>query len=118
MRLPRQKNPAANQRSLGDGYRIEARVVVWEQSDVIKVPAGALFRDAARSGDTSDADWAVYRLSADGQAEKVLVSIGERNDQEAEVLSGLNAGDQVVLHPSDKVGPGVKLVARELCGWA
>lgn len=89
---------------LGDAYRIEARIVVWEQPDVLKVPAGALFRE----GDS----WAVYRRDASGSAERLLVGIGQRNDLEAEVLSGLQAGDRVVLHPGDRVRPGVTLRER------
>jgi HlyD family secretion protein len=94
-----------NPPQLGDGYRIEARIVVWEQADVLKVPAGALFRD----GDT----WAVYRRDVGGKAERVPIQIGQRNDLEAEVIDGLTAGDRVVLHPSDKVTAGTALKERE-----
>jgi HlyD family secretion protein len=95
-----------NPPQLGDAFRIEARIVVWERDDVLKVPAGALFRDGA--------SWAVYRLGPGGAAEKVAIEIGQRNDLEAEVLGGLNAGDRVVLHPGDKVAPGVRLTERSL----
>ncbi|MFM7148372.1 MAG: efflux RND transporter periplasmic adaptor subunit, partial [Gemmataceae bacterium] len=30
--------------TLGDGYRVEARIIIWEGKDVVKVPAGSLFR--------------------------------------------------------------------------
>lgn len=79
--------------------------MVWEQADVLKVPAGALFRD----GDT----WAVYRRDGEGKAERVPIQIGQRNDLEAEVIDGLTAGDRVVLHPSDKVTAGTALKERE-----
>jgi HlyD family secretion protein len=95
-----------NPPQLGDAFRIEARIVVWEQADVLKVPAGALFRDGA--------SWAVYRLGANGVAEKVAIEIGQRNDLEAEVIGGLTPGDRVVLHPSDKVTPGARLRERSL----
>ncbi|MCB1228885.1 MAG: HlyD family efflux transporter periplasmic adaptor subunit [Verrucomicrobiae bacterium] len=97
-------------KALGDAYRIEARIVVWERNDVLKVPAGALFRDSGTQGD--ERSWAVYRRSDDGVAEKIPVTLGERNDQEAQVLEGLDEGDQVVLHPSDKVDIGTKLESR------
>jgi HlyD family secretion protein len=29
---------------LGDGYRVEARFVIWEDEDVLQVPASSLFR--------------------------------------------------------------------------
>ena len=40
--------------SLGDGFRIEPKIVIWEASSVVKAPLGAFFRE-------EDA-WAVYTL--------------------------------------------------------
>lgn len=89
--------------SLGDGFRVEARVVIWESDDVLRLPAGALFR----SGD----DWAVYRF--DGRrAELVPVEIGHNNGNEIEVLGGISAGDRVVLHPSDRIEDGTLIKPR------
>ena len=62
---------------------------------------GALFRDPS-------GEWAVYALR-DGRAVLTAVKIGQSNGLEAEVLSGLDPGDQVVLHPSDRVTNGVKI---------
>lgn len=89
---------------LGDEYRVEARVVVWEAADVIRVPAGALFR-------MPDGGWAVYAMR-DGAAVLTPVQIGHTSGLEAEVLGGLEPGDRVVLHPSDRVKPGVRIVGR------
>jgi HlyD family secretion protein len=91
-------------KALGDAYRIEARIVVWEAADAVKVPAGALFRDPS-------GQWAVYALR-DGRATLTPVNVGRSNGLEAEVLDGLAPGDQVVLHPSDRVTPGVRIVGR------
>ena len=41
---------------LGDGYRVEAQVVVWKKGDAIKAPSGSLFRNEADGG------WSVYRV--------------------------------------------------------
>ena len=30
--------------TMGDGYRVEARIVVWKSDDVLKIPSSALFR--------------------------------------------------------------------------
>ncbi len=107
-------DPASDERgeahALGDAYRIEARIVVWEQGDALKVPAGALFRDG--NAESDERSWAVYRKTAGGEAERVRVTLGERNDQEAQVLEGLSEGDRVVLHPSDKVKAGTMLESR------
>ena len=87
---------------LGDRYRVEARIVVWEGADVLRVPTSALFR----SGD----GWAVF-LVEDGTASLRSVTIGHRNYQASEVIEGLSQGHEVVLYPSDELADGV-LVTR------
>lgn len=89
--------------NIGDGYRIEARVVVWDSPDVVTVPSGALFR--------SGENWAVFRV-IDGKAALQPVEIGHRNGQVAEILSGISEGDTVVLHPGDQVEDGTRVEAR------
>ncbi|MFM9118572.1 MAG: efflux RND transporter periplasmic adaptor subunit [Planctomycetota bacterium] len=88
---------------LGDAFRVEARIVIWESPEVTKVPAGALFRQ----GDS----WAVF-LAQQGRVERRLVTIGQNNGQEAEVLEGLVAGDMVVVYPSDQVRAGRRVRSR------
>jgi HlyD family secretion protein len=95
--------PVEGRRWLGDAFRVEARIVIWEQEDVLQVPTGALFR----RGD----DWAVFVLQH-GRAVLRIVAIGHRNSLAAEVLGGLREGDQVILHPSDKVQEGVQVQLR------
>ena len=48
-------SPAARA-ALGDGYRVEVRVVMWESPSVLKVPTSALFRHGEQ--------WAVYVMDA------------------------------------------------------
>jgi HlyD family secretion protein len=89
--------------SLGDGYRVEARIVVWEAPDVIRIPSGALFREGDR--------WATFVVEGD-QASLRYVTIGKQNDTEAQVLEGLEVGESVILHPSDKIDGGGKVSIR------
>ena len=91
--------------AIGDAYRVDARFVIWEGKDVVKVPAGALFR---KGGDKQ----AVF-VQEEGRAVVRPVKIGHNNGLEAEVLSGLSEGDQVILHPSDKIKDGVPIAARD-----
>lgn len=98
-------DPPEKRRELGDAFRVEARIVIWEQEDVLQVSTGALFR----RGD----QWAVFAVRGD-RAELCPLQIGRRNSQAAEVVSGLQAGDEVVLHPSDKVRRGVQVKRRDL----
>ena len=90
-------------RRLGDGYRVEARFVIWEGGDVLQIPAGALFRD--RDG------WAVYAVEA-GRARMKAVQIGQRAGLVAEVKAGLAVGESIVNHPDDKIRDGVKVKPR------
>lgn len=90
-------------RSLGDGFRVEARIVVAEAKDVLRIPASALFRP--------DEGWAVFRV-VEGRAVATVVEPGHQNGLEAEIKSGLAAGDQVIIHPSDQVADGVQVTSR------
>jgi HlyD family secretion protein len=90
---------------LGHGYRVEARIVVWQDDDTLRVPASALFR----TGD----GWAVFVAEA-GLAALQPVEIGRSNGVEAQVLHGLEAGDAVVLYPSAAVEDGTRIAQRVL----
>jgi HlyD family secretion protein len=89
--------------ALGDGYRVEVRVVVWEGTDVLKVPVSSLFR----RGD----DWAVFAVEG-GRAALRTVAIGRRSGLEAEVREGLREGETVVLHPGDTLADGSRVSRR------
>ncbi len=89
---------------LGHDYRVIVHVTVWSADDVLSVPVGALFRQ----GD----QWAVFAVK-DGRASTTVVTIGHRNGRMAELLSGLSAGDRVILHPSDRIKKGVRVSERE-----
>lgn len=93
---------------LGDGYRVEARIVVAEADDALLVPSSALFR-------RQDA-WHVFAVVG-GRAALRRVEIGRATPQRTELLGGLAAGDAVVLHPGDQVADGVRIAAtRSRCG--
>jgi HlyD family secretion protein len=96
-------DPREKWKSIGDGYRVELRIVVWRKHDVVKVPTSSLFRH--------EADWAVYRIEGD-RAVLQIVEIGQRNGLEAEVLKGLSAGDRIVVYPSEAIGDGVEVTPR------
>jgi HlyD family secretion protein len=89
--------------ALGDAYRVEVRIVVWEGESVVKMPASALFRVGDR--------WAVYRVDA-GQARLATLDLGQRNGEEAEVLAGAVEGQSVVLHPGDTLTDGARVTPR------
>ena len=88
---------------LGDAYRVETRIVLWEAADVLKVPTNALFRHQSK--------WAVYEVK-DGRARLAVIELGRQTGQEAEVLSGLPEGSAVIVHPGDLVHDGVRVHVR------
>jgi HlyD family secretion protein len=96
-------DPPQQRLELGDGFRVEARIVVAEAADVLKTPTSSLFR----VGD----DWAVFRVEK-GAARQRLVKLGVQNGLEAEVVEGLEEGDEVVTHPGDNITDGVKVKPR------
>jgi HlyD family secretion protein len=98
------EDAAAAGRVLGDGYRVEVRIVLWQAQDAVKVPASSLFRRGE--------EWAVFVVEG-GRARARAVSIGHRGGAEAEVLSGVEPGATVVVHPSDSVRDGVRVTPRE-----
>ena len=85
---------------LGDAYRVEASITLWEGKGIVKVPASALFRRGE--------GWSVF-VAQDGRARLRSVEIGQRNATEAQVLGGLKEGEKVVLHPSDRIEDGVRV---------
>lgn len=97
-------DPAAAWAALGDAYRVEVRVVIWETADALKVPTSALFRHGEA--------WAVYTFGADGRARQALIELGHQTGQEAEVTSGLSDGARVILHPGDTLTDGSRVSER------
>lgn len=96
--------PPAQRTKLGDAYRVEARIVVWESDDAMTVPVGALFR--------SGADWTVFKIER-GRAQLTPVIPGHSDGRRTEVISGLAEGDAVIVHASDKIADGVRVTLRE-----
>ena len=88
---------------LGHAYQIDASIIIWEAEDVLQVPLSALFR--------VEKDWAVF-LYQDGRAVEQRVELGQINDLTAQILSGIEEGQKVVVHPSDRVVNGVRIAER------
>lgn len=91
---------AEDARTLGDAYRVEARVVVDRRSDVLTVPVSALFREGE--------GWAAFAVE-DGRARIREIEVGARNNLRAEVIGGLAEGDTVIVHPADEISDGTRV---------
>jgi HlyD family secretion protein len=88
---------------LGDGFRVEVRILVERVEGVVRAPTGAVFR----SGD----GWAVFGTDG-GRIRLTPVEVGRRSQAVVEVLSGLDEKDRVVVYPSDRVEDGVRYRER------
>lgn len=82
---------------LGHGYRVFARLAIWRTENALQVPIASLFR--------TNGNWSVFKLDGNRVA-LTPIEIGRLNNDTAEVISGLSAGDQVVVHPNDTLGDG------------
>jgi HlyD family secretion protein len=96
-------DPAAAGRALGDGYRVEVRIVIWQDANALMAPAGCLFRQ----GDA----WAVFVVE-EGVARLQPVELGRRNQTAGQILGGLSAGQILVLHPPDTLTDGTRVTVR------
>lgn len=92
-------------KKLGHGFRIEAKIVVWEKPDALVVPSSALFRLGR--------DWAVFQVLEE-KATLRRVEIGQNNGVEAQVSGGLELGSRVILYPSSALTDGTKVAEREI----
>ena len=89
--------------NLGDGFRVEVRIVTWQETAVLKVPVGALFRRGE--------EWAVFLVDG-GRARLRPLQVGQRNDREGQIVNGLSEGQTVVVHPPDTLTDGARVRVR------
>ncbi|MGI9292435.1 MAG: efflux RND transporter periplasmic adaptor subunit, partial [Pseudomonadales bacterium] len=97
-------SPRATWQSLGDGYRVEASFIIWQADDVLQIPSASLFRKGK--------SWAVF-VAVGGKARVHEVEVGEQNGLAAQILAGLDAGDQVITHPDAALSDGARVRQRE-----
>lgn len=97
------REPREAYAELGHGFQVDARIVLWQGSNVLKAPLTALFRE--------DGGWALFVVE-DGRARLREVEIGGGDGVETEIRSGLEEGERIVLHPSDRVADGVRVAPR------
>ncbi len=89
--------------ALGAGYRVEAQIVTWTGTGVLTVPTGALFQQ--------EGAWYAFAVEG-GRAVRRRLRLGHRSAQAAEVVEGLNEGDEVILFPTDEVADGTRVQGR------
>lgn len=88
---------------LGDGYRLEARFILWEGHDILQIPSSALFR--YKEG------WAVFMVK-NKKARHRVVQVGKSNGLATQIIDGLAEGDTVITHPDDAIKDGSSIRLR------
>ncbi len=96
-------SPVEKWQRLGDGYRVEARFILWEGDGVLQVPASALFRHRE--------EWAVF-VAENGRTRLRSVRVGHRSGLAAEIVAPLKEGELVVMHPDDSLADGARISLR------
>lgn len=84
----------------GDNFRIDVSIIVWETQDALTVPSSALFR--------SGADWSVFVVES-RRAWQRMITVGQQNAEETQVLGGLAEGETVILHPPNQLADGLRV---------
>jgi HlyD family secretion protein len=97
--------PPAERGSLGDQFRVEARIITWQADSVLKVPSGALFRRGS--------EWHAF-VTRGNRAELRAVKTGQVSGTETQILEGLRAGESVILYPGDRVDNGTRIKTVKL----
>ncbi len=88
---------------LGDNYRVQAKIVLWRGDDVLQVPVSSIFR--------GEKGWNVFVIKG-GKAVKQPLKIGKRGAYYAQVIDGLEEGDEVVIHPTNDLDDGMHVKVR------
>lgn len=84
--------PPADTTGLGDGFRVDARIVLSRTESALRVPSAALVRDGQ--------DWRVWTVQ-DGRVMPRQVVLQDRNAEYGVIEPGpVRAGDSVVLYPA------------------
>lgn len=109
--------PREQWQRLGDAYRVNARFVLWELDDVLRLPGSAVFRRqksraaAGIDGPESEPGWAVFTVD-NGRARLRAVEVGQRGGRYVHLLAGLAEGERVIVHPPRELEDGSRIRLR------
>ncbi len=93
-------SPREDWAHLGKEYRVEARFILWEEDDVMHIPTSALFRE--------NHVWKVFVVE-DGRAVIREVETGRRSGLRTKIISGLEPGETVIIHPGERVTENIRV---------
>lgn len=86
--------------NLRPGTSVDVRIITAEATDAVVIPEQSVFREEGR--------WYVF-LNDGGRAAKQAVEIGIKNNDWAEILSGIALGDTVIAETRNDLEDGVRI---------
>lgn len=96
-------SPPESWRALGDGFKVDVRVLVQVVENAVMVPVSALFPVGARS--------ALFIVDA-GRVRQQEVEVAARNGVQAWIRTGLQPGTKVVVYPDSALRDGDRVRSR------
>jgi HlyD family secretion protein len=96
-------SPREEWASLGEAYRVNARFILRESADALRVPSSAAY--------SADGGRAVFRIDG-ARARRAAIEAGIEGEGWLEVKGGLSPGDRVVLHPDRELEDGQRVRVR------
>lgn len=108
VRVVMRLNPgsSAAAQGLGDGWRLQTRILIRSLQDVDQIPVAAVFPIPAQ--DAAASSMGVY-LVRNGRARLQAIEVLDRNSTTVAVRHGLQEGDTVVLYPPPRLRDGDRL---------
>ncbi len=88
--------------NLRPGTSVDVKIITAEHPQALAVPERATFRH--------NGGWAVFTVRS-GRAQLTPVTAGLRNDDWAEILSGVKPGDTVIAEPKNHLADGTRVTA-------
>ena len=92
--------PPEQRPTLGDNFRVDARVITWETERGMKIPSGALFHIGNSAG--------VFLVEG-SRARLRQVKVGHSSGAEVQVLEGVKEGDEVIIYPGNRIKEGQRV---------
>ena len=92
-------------RRLGHGFRVEVRIVIWEDEAALAVRSSAVFRQ--------NEQWMVLAVR-NGRAVLSPIDAGRNNGLAVEVRGGLEEGERIILYPGNRIADGARVKQRTL----
>lgn len=96
-------SPREEWRHLGEAYRVNARFILNEVDDAVRVPTGAVF--------THDDGYAVFRIDG-SRVRLTYVDIGLQGGGQSQIFDGVAPDERVVIHPDRELGDGDRVRPR------